>query len=154
MNSHSADAFDDAVDARRPCIQPLDAGRSAHLALQCAGVAGKYYCWYDKAQRAAAASESAKNPTARRTTATTTATPSDDIRGPASLKPALGPRKTDREREDRERERNAKTKSDDARRSGKLTLNDALAGEGGRTRSMAAMKRSKKKRAKKRWAWM
>ena len=98
-----------------------------------------------KAQRAAAASEPAKNPTARRTTATTTATPSDDIRGPASLKPALGPRKTDREREDRERERNAKTKSDDARRSGKLTLNDALAGEGGRTRSMAAMKRKQEK---------
>ena len=98
-----------------------------------------------KAQRAAAASEPAQNSTARRTTATTTATPSDDIRGPASLKPALGPRKTDREREDRERERNAKTKSDDARRSGKLTLNDALAGEGGRTRSMAAMKRKQEK---------
>ncbi|MDP5354296.1 MAG: translation initiation factor IF-2 [Paracoccaceae bacterium] len=98
-----------------------------------------------KVQRAAAASVPAQNPTARRTTATTTAAPSDDIRGPASLKPALGPRKTDREREDRERERNAKTKSDDARRSGKLTLNDALAGEGGRTRSMAAMKRKQEK---------
>ena len=71
----------------------------------------------------------------------------DDIttRGPASLKPALGPRKTDRERDDRDRDRNAKAKTDDARRSGKLTLNDALAGEGGRTRSLAAMKRKQEK---------
>ena len=66
-------------------------------------------------------------------------------RGPASLKPALGPRKTDRERDDRDRDRNAKAKTDDARRSGKLTLNDALAGEGGRTRSLAAMKRKQEK---------
>ena len=71
----------------------------------------------------------------------------DNIRGPASLKPALGPRKTDREREPRgdDRDRNAKAKVDDARRTGKLTLNDALAGEGGRTRSMAAMKRKQEK---------
>jgi translation initiation factor IF-2 len=71
----------------------------------------------------------------------------DNIRGPASLKPALGPRKTDREREPRgdDRDRNAKAKVDDARRTGKLTLNDALAGESGRTRSMAAMKRKQEK---------
>ena len=71
----------------------------------------------------------------------------DNIRGPASLKPALGPRKTDREREPRgdDRDRNAKAKVDDARRTGKLTLNDALAGEGGRTRSLAAMKRKQEK---------
>ncbi len=75
--------------------------------------------------------------------------PEEDLtnRGPASLKPAVGPRKTDRERDDRgaERDRNAKAKTDDARRSGKLTLNDALAGEGGRTRSLAAMKRKQEK---------
>jgi translation initiation factor IF-2 len=71
----------------------------------------------------------------------------DNMRGPASLKPALGPRKTDRERELRgdDRDRNAKAKVDDARRTGKLTLNDALAGEGGRTRSLAAMKRKQEK---------
>ena len=59
----------------------------------------------------------------------------------------MGPRKTDREREPRgdDRDRNAKAKVDDARRTGKLTLNDALAGEGGRTRSMAAMKRKQEK---------
>jgi len=62
---------------------------------------------------------------------------------PIGAKPGLAPRKVDRERTDRER--TAKVKVDDARRSGKLTLNDALAGEGGRTRSMAAMKRKQEK---------
>jgi translation initiation factor IF-2 len=73
----------------------------------------------------------------------TAATPGTDDRGPASAKPGLAPRKTDRERE--ERERNAKAKGDDGRRAGKLTLNDALSGEGGRTRSLAAMKRKQEK---------
>ena len=52
-------------------------------------------------------------------------------------------RKTDRERE--ERERSAKAKGDDSRRGGKLTLSAALDGEGGRTRSLAAMKRKQEK---------
>ncbi len=64
-------------------------------------------------------------------------------RAPMGAKPALAVRKVDRERE--ERERNAKAKGDEGRRAGKLTLNDALAGEGGRTRSMAAMKRKQEK---------
>ncbi len=71
---------------------------------------------------------------------------SDDSapRGPASAKPPLSPRKTDRER-DAERERTAKAKGDEGRRTGKLTLNEALSGEGGRTRSLAAMKRKQEK---------
>ena len=64
---------------------------------------------------------------------------------PGSAKPGLSPRKTDREREDRERDARAKAKGDDDRRAGKLTLNEALAGEGGRTRSLAAMKRKQEK---------
>lgn len=60
-----------------------------------------------------------------------------DARGPASAKPGLAPRKTDRDREDRDRA--AKAKPDENRRVGKLTLNEALAGDGGRTRSLAAM---------------
>ncbi|MEZ7812419.1 MAG: translation initiation factor IF-2 [Paracoccaceae bacterium] len=95
-----------------------------------------------KAQRAAVAAQPAAAP---RRSAQPTVRAVDDIRGPASLKPGLSPRKTDREREDRERNANAKNKSDDARRSGKLTLNDALAGEGGRTRSLAAIKRKQEK---------
>ena len=67
-----------------------------------------------------------------------------DPRGPASAKPGLPtPRKTDRERE--ERERNAKAKGDEGRRAGKLTLSSAMDGEGGRTRSLAAMKRKQDK---------
>ncbi len=74
-----------------------------------------------------------------------TATPGGDPRGPASAKPGLAPRKTERER-DAERDRGAKrTTGEDARRTGKLTLNDALAGEGGRQRSLAAMKRKQEK---------
>jgi translation initiation factor IF-2 len=71
----------------------------------------------------------------------------EEARGPASMKPALGPRKTDRERDDRggDRDRNAKGKGDDNRRAGKLTLTAALDGEGGRTRSLAAMKRKQEK---------
>ncbi|WP_136683176.1 translation initiation factor IF-2 [Falsirhodobacter xinxiangensis] len=62
---------------------------------------------------------------------------------PPSSKPGLPtPRKTDREREDRDR--GAKGKEDN-RRGGKLTLNDALSGEGGRQRSLAAMKRKQEK---------
>ncbi|WP_333713963.1 translation initiation factor IF-2 [Yoonia sp.] len=62
---------------------------------------------------------------------------------PAVGRPASSPRKVDRETE---RDRGGKSKpvrgEDDGRRAGKLTLNDALTGrEGGRQRSMAAMKR-------------
>ncbi len=60
---------------------------------------------------------------------------------------AVGPRKTDRERDDRSpaNDRTGKAKVDDSRRTGKLSLNDALNGEGGRQRSMAAMKRKQEK---------
>jgi translation initiation factor IF-2 len=56
---------------------------------------------------------------------------------------AAGPRKVDREREAREKAAKVKPgREDDARRAGKLTLNDALTGrDGGRQRSMAAIKR-------------
>ncbi|HBD89767.1 MAG: translation initiation factor IF-2 [Rhodobacteraceae bacterium GWE1_64_9] len=63
--------------------------------------------------------------------------------GGGGPKPVLGQRKSDRERE--ERERNAKNKGEDGRRAGKLTLNAAMDGEGGRTRSLAAMKRKQEK---------
>jgi translation initiation factor IF-2 len=62
--------------------------------------------------------------------------------------PVGGPRKTDRERDDRpggDRDKNAKTTRDDSRKTGKLTLNEAMEGEGGRQRSLAAMKRKQEK---------
>jgi translation initiation factor IF-2 len=57
---------------------------------------------------------------------------------PNKSAPAATPRKTDRDRE----ETNKKNRQEDDRRSGKLTVNQALrGGEGGRQRSMAQMKR-------------
>ncbi len=70
------------------------------------------------------------------------------VEAPAPRQPSGGPkpsqatpRKTDRDRDDRGRR-----KTDDSeRRSGKLTLNQALGGEGGRQKSMAAMKRKQER---------
>ncbi|SIS57798.1 translation initiation factor IF-2 [Phaeovulum vinaykumarii] len=62
---------------------------------------------------------------------------------------ATGPRKTDRDRNERgdtRDTRNAKVKGDAGnRRTGKLSLSDALDGEGGRQRSLAAMKRKQER---------
>ncbi|MFC6636122.1 translation initiation factor IF-2 [Sulfitobacter sp. JBTF-M27] len=56
--------------------------------------------------------------------------------------PVAAPRKTERDRE----ETNKKNRGTDSRRSGKLTVNQALSGgEGGRHRSMAAMKRKQER---------
>ncbi|GGX40113.1 translation initiation factor IF-2 [Tateyamaria omphalii] len=57
--------------------------------------------------------------------------------------PASTPRKTDRDRE--QRPNNRGRGDDGGRRSGKLTLNQALSGDGGRQRSMAAMKRKQER---------
>ena len=61
---------------------------------------------------------------------------------------ATGPRKTDRDRDDRNAtpDRNAKAAKggDEGRRAGKLSLSD-IEGEGGRQRSLAAMKRKQEK---------
>ncbi len=100
-----------------------------------------------RAKRAEEAKKSAPEPKAApaaeeaptRTAAAATA--------PGSAKPGLSPRKTDRDRDDRrsEGDKAAKAKGETDRRAGKLTLNEALAGEGGRTRSLAAMKRKQEK---------
>jgi translation initiation factor IF-2 len=63
--------------------------------------------------------------------------------GGGALKPAVGPRKAERERE--ERGRGAKGRNDGGRRSGKLTLSQATGGEGGRQRSVASMKRKQER---------
>ncbi|MCR9110472.1 translation initiation factor IF-2 [Marivita sp. XM-24bin2] len=61
---------------------------------------------------------------------------------PSGPKPSqTPPRKGDRDREDRGRRKG----DDSERRSGKLTLNQALGGEGGRQKSMAAMKRKQER---------
>jgi len=64
----------------------------------------------------------------------------------ASKAPAAAPRKKEREAEVQERDARAAKAREDSRRSGKLTLNQALSGgEGGRTKSMAAMKRKQER---------
>ena len=64
-------------------------------------------------------------------------------RGSAPSKSAPAPRKQDK---DRDQQRRGKGRADDGRRSGKLTLNQALSGgEGGRQKSLAAMKRKQER---------
>ena len=64
--------------------------------------------------------------------------------GGGGPKPSAAPKKVDRERDNRAKP--SKNARDDGRRSGKLTLNQALSGgEGGRQRSMAAMKRKQER---------
>ncbi|MFE3835869.1 translation initiation factor IF-2 [Pseudogemmobacter sonorensis] len=65
--------------------------------------------------------------------------------GATDAKPGLAPRKTDRERENRETDRGAARRGDEGRRAGKLTLSAATGEEGGRQRSLAAMKRKQEK---------
>ncbi|MCF1708142.1 translation initiation factor IF-2 [Tabrizicola sp. J26] len=101
--------------------------------------------------RASRAAEEQKRPakTEARAPAATPAeeAPARGAAAPGSAKPGLSPRKTDRERDDRggDRDARAKAKGDNDRRAGKLTLTAALDGEGGRTRSLAAMKRKQEK---------
>ena len=103
-----------------------------------------------KAREAAEAAEAAKKAEAapKKTAAAAgndaAAGPARAGGAPASAKPAAQPqRKAERERE--ERGRSARGRDDGARRSGKLTLNQALGGEGGRQKSMAAMKRKQER---------
>ncbi|MBD3785453.1 MAG: translation initiation factor IF-2 [Sphingomonadales bacterium] len=89
--------------------------------------------------------------------AATPATPADPAAAEAAAAraatkgvSATGPRKTDRDRDERagpgagDRDAKGKGKGDDGRRSGKLSLSD-IEGEGGRQRSLAAMKRKQEK---------
>ena len=63
----------------------------------------------------------------------------------ATQKAAPAPRKQDKDR-DQQQQRRGKGRGDDGRRSGKLTLNQALSGgEGGRQKSLAAMKRKQER---------
>jgi translation initiation factor IF-2 len=93
-----------------------------------------------KAKEAAAAAAAAAAPAAD--------APSAAPRGPAgggagvANKPATT---TPRKREDDNNDRQRKNRGDDSRRSGKLTLNQALSGGDNRHRSMAAMKRKQER---------
>ena len=86
--------------------------------------------------RAKAAAAQAAQPAADPAAAATAAP-----RGGAG-KPSAAPRKQDH---DRDRQNKGGKGRNDGRRSGKLTLNQALSGGGGRQRSMAAMKRKQER---------
>ena len=103
-----------------------------------------------KAREAAEAAEAAKKADAAPKKAAAAAKDDSAAGAPAraggapAAKPAAQPqRKAERERE--ERGRSARARDDGNRRSGKLTLNQALGGEGGRQKSMAAMKRKQER---------
>ena len=97
--------------------------------------------------KAKAAEEEAKKRAAETAKAAAAAPPAAAaVPGEAAIdRPTRAPVKTDRERDNQDRNNKSKPGrggDDDGRRSGKLTLNDALRGGGGaRPKSMAAMKR-------------
>ncbi len=98
--------------------------------------------------RARAEAEAAKNAPAA-SAAPAAAAPGDAARPRPSGGPAAPTqRKSDREREERGKTPTRGKGGDDRRRSGKLTLSDAL-GEGGRQRSLAAMKRKQERQRQK-----
>ncbi|WP_347311774.1 translation initiation factor IF-2 [Defluviimonas sp. SAOS-178_SWC] len=103
----------------------------------------------EEAEARAARKEDFKKPAAPAAAATVDPAAAEAAASRAETKgvSTAGPRKTDRERDDRggERDRSGKGSRDEGRRSGKLTLSEALSGGGGRQRSMAAMKRKQER---------
>jgi len=69
-----------------------------------------------------------------------------DVPGEAAVaRPSAAPRKQERDTRDARHPKQPKGRQEDGRRSGKLTLNDALRGGGGRQKSVAAMKRKQER---------
>lgn len=95
----------------------------------------------DEERKAREAAEAAKQAAAGPSEAPAARQPAGGGGGGGAKPSQAAPRKVDREREDRGRRKG----DDSERRSGKLTLNQALGGEGGRQKSMAAMKRKQER---------
>ncbi len=93
-----------------------------------------------KAESEARAEESRKRAEAK--SAAPAAAPAQP-QEPRGAKPSSGPRKQERERD--RSPKGGKGRGNDGRRSGKLTLNQALSGEGGRQRSLAAIRRQQER---------
>ena len=69
-----------------------------------------------------------------------------DVPGEAAVaRPSAAPRGKDREQRETRQPKHHKGRQDEGRRSGKLTLNDALRGGGGHQKSVAAMKRKQER---------
>ncbi len=98
----------------------------------------------EAAQAAARAARPAA--VAARAAAAAPAAPEEDRGGPGRGAAAPSPRKTDRERDSARGDKAAKpVRTEAERRSGKLSLTGDLEGEGGRQRSMAAMRRKQER---------
>jgi translation initiation factor IF-2 len=95
----------------------------------------------DEERKAREAAEAAKQAAAGPSESPAARQPAGGGGGGGAKPSQAAPRKVDREREDRGRRKG----DDSERRSGKLTLNQALGGEGGRQKSMAAMKRKQER---------
>ncbi|PQV57225.1 translation initiation factor IF-2 [Defluviimonas denitrificans] len=102
----------------------------------------------EEAEARAARKEEFKKPAAAKPAVDQAAAQAAAARAETKGVPVGGPRKTDRERDNRSPERDTRGGRggrDENRRAGKLTLSEALSGEGGRQRSLAAMKRKQEK---------
>jgi len=102
----------------------------------------------EEAEARAARKEEFKKPAAAKPAVDQAAAQAAAARAETKGVPVGGPRKTDRERDSRSPERDTRGgrgTRDENRRAGKLTLSEALSGEGGRQRSLAAMKRKQEK---------
>ncbi|MEZ5771300.1 MAG: translation initiation factor IF-2 [Defluviimonas denitrificans] len=102
----------------------------------------------EEAEARAARKEEFKKPAAAKPAVDQAAAQAAAARAETKGVPVGGPRKTDRERDNRSPERDnrgGRGGRDENRRAGKLTLSEALSGEGGRQRSLAAMKRKQEK---------
>ncbi|MEY1557033.1 translation initiation factor IF-2 [Yoonia sp. R2331] len=98
--------------------------------------------------KAKAEEEEAKKRAAATAKAAAAAPAAAAVPGEAAIdRPTRAPSKNERERanQDRNNKPGKGRSDDDGRRSGKLTLNDALRGGGGRQKSMAAMKRKQER---------
>ena len=102
----------------------------------------------EEAEARAARKEEFKKPAAAKPAVDQAAAQAAAARAETKGVPVGGPRKTDRERDNRSPERDTRGgrgTRDENRRAGKLTLSEALSGEGGRQRSLAAMKRKQER---------
>ncbi len=134
------------LEALRLKAEEEEAARRAEAEARVAAAAARKADVLGTSRRQPAAPAEAEKPADRNAPANTGAPGEAAVPRTRNLAPALAPRKSERERDERATDRDrAKTKADEGRRAGKLTLSDATSDEGGRQRSLAAMKRKQEK---------
>ena len=134
-------------EALRLRAEEEEAARRAEAEAKLAAAAARKADVLGTRPRAAqqAAEKAAEKPADKGAAAPAAGAADADANRGGGAKPGLSPRKTDRERDERATDRDRGKKGDEGRRAGKLTLSDAISEEGGRQRSLAAMKRKQEK---------